>query len=83
MDNRIVVGGEIEGPENRMRTTLFTADRKIIGQVNLYYAPKDAICLVRRFEVVPKKKIVWEEDDFPPEEPPPTQEELQQTLPKR
>lgn len=82
-DNGIVVGGEIDGPENRMRTTVFTADRKLLGQVIISYSPKDMFSMVRCFEVVPKKKIVWEEDDFPPEEPPPTQQELIETQPKR
>lgn len=82
-ENGIVVGGEIDGPENRMRTTVFTADRKLLGQVMISYSPKDMISLVRRFEVVPKKKIVWKEEEFPPEEPPPTQEQLIETQPKR
>jgi hypothetical protein len=82
-ENRIVVGGEIDGPENSMRTTVFTADRKLLGQVLTSYSPKDVISLVRRFEVVPQEKIIWKEDEFPPEEPPPTQEQLIQTRPKR
>lgn len=82
-ENRIVVGGEIDGPENSMRTTVLTADRKLLGQVLISYSPKDVISMVRRFDVVPKKKIIWKEDEFPPEEPPPTQEQLIQTRPKR
>ncbi len=82
-DNGVVVGGEIDGPENRMRTTILTSDRKIVGQVIISYSPKDAFSMVRRFEVVPKRKIVWEEEEFPPEEPPPTQDELILTVPKR
>lgn len=76
---RIIVQGEIDGPDNRMRATVLTADDKVLGQVVVYYAPKDAICLIRKFGVVSKKKIVFDTSDLPPkEEPPPTQQMLEE-----
>lgn len=77
-DEQWSVGGEIDGPENRMRITVLSKDRKPIGQLVLQYAPADAACQILRFEVIPKTDIVFTEDDLPPESPPPTFQELQE-----
>jgi hypothetical protein len=65
-----------------MRATVLNADYKVVGQVVLHYDPKDAICMVRKLEVVPMLQIVFDASDLPPDEPPPTQQELLQTRPK-
>lgn len=70
------VAGEIDGPTNRMRATVLAEDRTVIGQVVLHYDPKDAICLVKRLDIVPQGQVVF--DQPPIEEPPPTQQMLEE-----